>query len=714
LKKLLLILTLSAELFSQNILRTDESGRQYWYQKINGDAPKQIKVAFISDMHSALDKWPNIVTFLKEFNKRPRPDNESWVIYGGDYIIGDGNFDLRDKGEVNYKFISEANNLVVAAIGNHDLDQNIIDPSDVIKKYNIPLISSNVKDLNTGIQAYPAYLIREYDDKSFLFLSFVDDGPNNNNEFSQKMFIEKPDYIYNNFVYEVCSKNKIDEIIMVNHLGYQDIKNLCLSTSSVNLIFNGHKHTPRIEAYLNANGQTTNVIYGGVRNNNIQKIDLIYEQHKERYVYDKSSYKNIPVKQFEKDINTSQEIKKFINETPLPNEYLYLENSVFFYKAPNKKEKFAASYSALGRTDIVNAPFPDLVNDALRWTVGANVSFFNSDGLRKSIKQKTENSYFIKGMDIYNAIPFENYICYAYMTGEQISQLTNMVIYGFPENRRGYFTGVKGKNTQDYFQAETIWDNTLNTYVNIELNKTYKVAFTDFYAEEHPRFSDFLSKNNIMHYKTNILDHLAVIEYIEYLKSADNEWIDKYQKRATHKDKEIKITPDRANKMSPIDQQQALELIQEYLGTKDNSEIKELEKKAFYKLAQNKGYLYEAELRFLFGPNGSGGYYNYIVYNLKTQDELNLLAMISFLCFHPKNMFMVLATASEPTSIFISNFINSFKNQSNIEDFNSYANKPILDKKQFPLLEPPKPFTNSLIKNTNILRTQKTRLLKIR
>jgi 2',3'-cyclic-nucleotide 2'-phosphodiesterase (5'-nucleotidase family) len=708
----------------ENNLKIDDNGIYYWHQKIEEKAPKEIKIIFISDIHSSIHKWPHIVNFFNEINKTGDNTVENWVMLGGDYIIGEGDFDLRDAGEINYRLISKTKNIVAAAIGNHDIENlNMVDPFDMAEKYNMPLISSNVVDINDGNLAYPGYVLREYKDKTFLFLSFVDDGPNNNIKFSEKMNIEDPVQAYKKILPLIIKEHKVDELILNNHLGSSDLSKIIKTTKAVNIVFNGHMHSPKLEHQENRINRQVTVIGGGYRASNLQVIKIRYNPNLNSYQYVYDSYKNISSKKFIRDYNTVHEINDFIENNPLPEKYEYLEDKLFKYKAKNPKEKFSSDRYYLGDRTKVNAPFPNLVNDAIRRASGASVSFFNADGLRKNIKQRPETSYMVSGMDIYNAIPFENNIYYAYMSGEQISVLTDKVIHLFPFNRRGYFTGVLGTNTEKQFYAKKIWDPTLKRYDPIDPNREYKVAFTNFYGEEHPIFKNFLLNNNIRYYKTNLIDHLVVIDYIKHLEETEpTKWTRDYHQKLNNYEKQgdeyiiypktedpLK-EPDYKDKTIPIiSEEEALEIICDYTET-TNTDINYLKKLAFNKIAKKQGYLDDEDVRFLFGKTGNSGFFNYMITNAKTEEDLYEVIMISFLSYDQRNFFTVKTSCSESINNFISEIIESVV----IPDFkstNTYV-VDLVDKKE--ICNNFKNTSNALYKQRYEIRTPKTHSLRFR
>lgn len=543
----IIVLFFNLSIFTNEFkIKLNSDGVFYLHQEIDSYAPKEIKITFASDMHSAAHKWAYVKTFLRNRSRNCKKEQgcEHWLLLGGDYVQGEGDFDLRNKGEINYELISKEKNIVAAAIGNHDLNEKMVDPGAMGKKYGIPLFSSNIFNKRNDDFSYPAYVIRKYKDKTFLFLSFVDDGPNYDLEFSKKKYIEDPTDVLMRLSSIISRNHRIDETIFLNHLGERDAIRLTKLTSKVKLQFNGHQHTIRLESYQNRKGTGVPTICGGYRNNSVQLANLYYDEKSGFYLYKENSYRSVPVKKFIRDPETVLFIKEFFKNNPLPEEYKYLEEVIFKYKAPNKRERFSSSRSYLGNTDLVSAPFPDLVNDAFRYKLDASVSFFNSDGLRKNIKQRPEQNYVVRGMDIYNAIPFENYLCYAYMSGSQIASLAHMLIYSFPKNRRGYFTGIKGENENGKFKAQRIFNPETKEYEIINKYKTYKVVMTDFYAEEHPIFTKFLKENNITYEKTKFLENKSVIEYTKYLEKTDPNWIARYQRRNEYCMKIVKLIRD--------------------------------------------------------------------------------------------------------------------------------------------------------------------------
>jgi len=514
-----MILIFLTFLYSQNILKQDIYGVYYFHQKIETDAPNLINLSFVSDIHGAMHKWPRLISYLNE-------NEDTLLILGGDYAKGEANFDLREKGKFIYELISKTKNIAVAAIGNHDLDKDSPDILKIIEEYNIPLISSNLINIKDNKYAYPAYLIREYKDKKFLFLSFL-----NENIYSEDTIDKKAINVvqaYTNILKLILNQFSIDEIILVNHLNLQEIYELTNATSSLKVQFNGHIHIPNITQIKNKNNDNVLTVFGAFRNRVVQNITLFYDAISKRYLYLDNSYKLFNLENYSKDTDTEILIQNYLETVPIDAKYSYLNEVLFIFNKIDKTKKFDSNRSYLANTQLINTPLTDLITDAFSTISNASVAFINADGIRKSIKQKPENNYEVKGIDIYNVLPFQQQLCVAYMSGEQIYTLSNIGIFNFTIHRRMYFNGLIGTIKDKKFIIEKIYNPTTRTYETFNLEKSYKVVFTDYYSDINPSFKRFLELNNINYTKTGLIDHLVLIWYIKYLNSSNLNWIDRY------------------------------------------------------------------------------------------------------------------------------------------------------------------------------------------
>jgi 5'-nucleotidase/UDP-sugar diphosphatase len=161
----------------------------------------------------------------------------------------------------------------------------------------------------------------------------------------------------------------------------------------------------------------------------------------------------------------------------------------------------------LTRVGVGESILGDLVTDAMREAVDADMAFTNLGGIRANIPAGV-----ITPREVFNAIPFENRIVYYDMTGSYLRHVLEWRVKGMRQG--AYVSGVKivySRSLPDFDRITLLevggkpWDP----------DSLYRVATTDFIASGNIGL-EFLANFAPEHvHTTEILVKTAVVDYIK-------------------------------------------------------------------------------------------------------------------------------------------------------------------------------------------------------
>lgn len=317
--------------------------------------PNKLTILFEHDMHSHLEKFPNMATVIKQTKEE---DPDTLILDAGDFSMGtpyqtiyrNEAAELRMMGFVGFD---------VTTLGNHEFDYRPAGLADMlnsaVKKsaedkkkfdedvnrrylinarnkpenpYRLPqMVNSNIdmeatiKDkalkekgelLKSALENYGSkeYTIIEKNGKKIAVFGIfgkqsLDYAPEANTKFKEPVKSAKA-------TVKKIKSEKPDIIIAVSHSGTNENKEesedeiLAREVPDIDLIISGHSHTFMTEPIKV--GKTT-IVSTGCYNSNIGKLSLQRSSDGERF--ELSSFDSLPLSSVEPDEETSKELKRF-------------------------------------------------------------------------------------------------------------------------------------------------------------------------------------------------------------------------------------------------------------------------------------------------------------------------------------------------------------------------------------------------------------------
>lgn len=150
---------------------------------------------------------------------------------------------------------------------------------------------------------------------------------------------------------------------------------------------------------------------------------------------------------------------------------------------------------------VGETPLGNLVADAIRLKVGADVAIINTGGIRRSLDKGK-----IRRRDLYELNPFDNHIVVLNLTGDQLERT---LIHGITTNPKRGFPQVSGLLFR--VEGKKVADVQINGQPLVK-KRQYKVATVDFLVDGGDGYG-FLKRMAPVT-RTNILIRDAVTEYI--------------------------------------------------------------------------------------------------------------------------------------------------------------------------------------------------------
>ncbi len=483
-----------------------------------------ITILFENDVHCAIDGYSKLKAYKDELKK-----NNAYVgiVSSGDYVQGDS-LGAISQGD----YMVSAMNMVgydAIALGNHEFDYKLPRLKEICDELNTKPICANFRRVSDGATFFDPYTIVSYGDIDIAYIGVT--TPETLNSSSPAQFKDTE----GNYVYSFCGDSLYstvqgyidaakaegaDYVIGLTHLGTEYVyeqwssQTLVENTDGFDVILDGHSHSV-------VDGMT-------VSDKNGDEVLIASTGTKFQYI-GKLTIDN-------GDINTELIPVSEITETDAKiDEYIERVNAEYAVLGERKigeSEVKLIDYDENGnrliRTTQTN--LGDFCADAYRVVLGADVGLINGGGIRAGIDvgDVTFNS-------VLSVHPFNNAVCVAEVTGQQLADLLEHCMRFYPEEAGAYQhvsgitftlnayipTPVVVDNDNNFIKVEgerrvsdlKILNKETGAYEPVDIERTYTIASHTYLLSDHGEGTTMLEGSKIVQ-NSGMLDVELLEKYI--------------------------------------------------------------------------------------------------------------------------------------------------------------------------------------------------------
>ena len=434
-----------------------------------------IIILYENDVHCEIDGY-SVLSALR--NELKQDHAHVGIVTSGDFLQG-GSLGSISKGE----YIVRLMNLVgydAIALGNHEFDYGLERLYELADMLNTKPVCANFKKIGEG-ECFNPYSIVNYGDVKIAYIGITTPSTPEKTSFPTQFVDENKNLIYTfskDDLAAVVQKNiddaraeGADFVIALSHLGdenevgYNAI-DLISETSGFDVVLDAHSHSV-IESKTLIDKEGNKVVYTstGTKFANIGKLTISGDKITTELISLENYNKKDPV------------LDAAI--TQIKAEYAEVGNK----KIADCDFNLITHDSTGNRlVRITETNLGNLIADAFRNVLGADIAYFNGGGIRSDIKAGK-----ISYNDLLNVLPFNNTGVVVEVDGATVLKMLNAAVSKWPEENAN-FPHVSGVtfvvNTLEEANSRVYGVQILNSetgaYEPLELDKMYRVASNNF------------------------------------------------------------------------------------------------------------------------------------------------------------------------------------------------------------------------------------------
>ena len=469
-------------------------------------ADKSIVILSDNDVHCAIDGY----TKLAGLHDAIAASDTAWVatVSCGDYLQG-GNAGALSRGQYIVDVMKEVK-FDAVTLGNHEFDYGMPRMQELMPEIGVPVVCANLYKFGTSVALFNSYTIKEYGNRRVAFVGVT--TPESMIGESYSFYDNNGNQTYDLRTDDVCNLVQAavneargkgaDYVIILSHLGEEKpalgitSHELIAATRGIDAVLDGHSHSviPN-DKVANLDGKLIPVSQTGTQFANIGKLVISVDGT--------ITTSLIPVADipYERASVTAAIDKVHQGLDQVTARKIAHSDYELIMRDADGTRLIRRAETNLG----------DLLTDAVRYTLEAQIGLFNGGGFRNGIPAGD-----ITYGDVANAQPFDDHLSKFEATGAQIQAMLERCTSNLP-SEEGQFPQVSGLRYTVHQQSDTVTDVAVldeasGNWIPLDPASRYTIASSDYYARGG--FYDTLKDCKQLFYSTNLVRD-ALADYLE-------------------------------------------------------------------------------------------------------------------------------------------------------------------------------------------------------
>ena len=434
---------------------------------------KSIVILYENDVHCAIDGYAKLIGLRDAIVQA----DTAWVgvVNSGDFLQG-GMAGALSEGE----YIADIMRSVgydAITLGNHELDYGGDRMKKLLQHINVPVVCANFFEYGAQESLYPSYTIHEYVNRRIAYVGVLAPETLENEKYS--FFDKDGNQLFDLCTDKVCQlvQAAVDEarskgadyVVLLSHMGEAkpsigiSSHDLIAATRGIDVVLDGHTHSViEHDEVANLDGKKIPITQTGTQFAYVGKLvitadgqfitkliatnDITYKDERVSAAVD-SVYQDMSHVSMRKIATSNYELT--INDT-------------------NGNRLIRSGETNLG----------DMVTDAFRQLMQAEIGLCNGGGIRNSIKADT-----IVYGQIVDTLPYTNKMAKIEATGAEIIAMLQACTSSLP-NEDGQFPQVSGLRYTIHQKSDTVSNVEVLSGENwepIDNERKYTIALTEYY-----------------------------------------------------------------------------------------------------------------------------------------------------------------------------------------------------------------------------------------
>ena len=468
-------------------------------------AQKSIVILYENDTHCGIDGYTKMAGLRDAINSSDTA--YAAAVCCGDFLQGNTTGAI-SKGQ----YIADILRLMdyhALTLGNHEFDYGVPRMKALLEQVGTPVVCANLYEAGEPQPIFAPYVIHQYGDKRVAYIgactpeTMILEGYSFYDTNGILLYDLKPKTFYQLIqqAVDAARAEGADYVVLLSHVGetpqsmgfssYRLVNN----TRGIDVVLDGHSHEIIENARVaNLDGKEITVTQTGTQFANIGKLLITPDG---RFITQLIKSKDIPYENAKVTAATDSihQMVKAVTST-------VVAHSDYTLVVSDENDQWVV------RGEETNAG--DLVADAYRYALKADIGFENGGGIRNDIHAGD-----ITYGDVIGMLPYDNTLRRIMVTGEQLQQMLTRCTSLVPV-LDGNFPQCSGLRFVVHSKSHTVSDIEIlqedGSYAPIDLHHSYSVALTN-YNHEGGGFFECFKKCPVL-FESSLRYYEALADYL--------------------------------------------------------------------------------------------------------------------------------------------------------------------------------------------------------